>query len=516
MAAVAASPEGRGLSREAFNAQLDAKGIVLSPEEREDVYQLANWLSEGVTGLGSVVPHAEAAAAGAADLDIAEAGRRLRNGTLTSLALTRAVLARIAERDPTYLAFYLVAAERALDDARRADADLAAGVDRGPLHGIPVGLKDLIDVAGLPTTAGSAGRKGHIASTDAEVVRRLVEGGAVIVGKLATYEWGTVGPAWDTLYPPARNPWSLGHITGGSSSGCAVAVAAGQLRTTVGTDTGGSLRGPAAYCGVVGLKPTLGLVPTGGVLGMSPSMDHVGPMSASSAEAAFTLDVLAGRTGPESAAHRLGQPVKGLRLAYARDWFAHDPQTHPAVLAAMDEAASTFSELGLDLETVDLPDYVAIEVAAAAVLHAEGFASHAEDLASHPEYFGRRTFQSIVAGVAVTPEELAEARRAGHAFRDHLDSRIFSSFDALLTVCTLTPALPVTAFADRAAWTPMRTIGFSISGHPVLALPMGFADGLPLGMQLVGPYFGEARLCQLGDAFEHATDFSAQRPPPPR
>jgi aspartyl-tRNA(Asn)/glutamyl-tRNA(Gln) amidotransferase subunit A len=505
------------VAAETLDDRLGASGIGLSATERQSVLGLALWLSEGVAGLAEAFPEAPAVAAGAADLSITEAGRRLREGTLSALDLTNAVLARVAERDPAYRAFYVAAAETARDEARRADAELAAGKDRGPLHGIPVGIKDMIDVAGLPTTAGSRGRAGAIAAADAEVVRRLREAGAVIVGKLATYEWGTVGPAWDTLYPPARNPWSLEHITGGSSSGCAVAVAGGLLRTSVGTDTGGSVRGPAAYCGVVGLKPTFGLVPTAGTLGMSPSLDHVGPMSATSAEAALTLDVLAGATAEESAARHLGQPIAGLRLAYARDWFAHDAQTHPAVLAAMDAAASRFTELGVSVEPVQLPDYGAIEVAAAAVLHAQGFAGHARELAEHPEHFGRRTLASIAAGFGVTPAEVAEARRAGAVFRDRLDHEIFARFDALLTVCTLTPALPVAAFAEAAAWTPMRTIGFNLSGHPVLALPMGFADGLPLGMQLVGPYYGEARLCQLGDAFERATDHSAQRPPqPPR
>jgi aspartyl-tRNA(Asn)/glutamyl-tRNA(Gln) amidotransferase subunit A len=358
-------------------------------------------------------------------------------------------------------------------------------------------------------------RKDNVPKVNATLVDRLVNAGAIIVGKLATYEWGTVGPAYDTLYPPARNPWSLDHITGGSSSGCAVAVAGGLLRTTVGTDTGGSVRGPAAYCGVVGLKPTLGLVPTTGTLGMSPTMDHAGPMSATSAEAALTLDVLSARNGDDSAARYLGQGIAGLRIGYARKWFADDPQSHRAVVVAMDGAISTLSELGAVIEQVELPDFYAIEVAAAAVLHYEGFKGHAGDLAARPQGFGRKTFQSIVAGAAITDAEYAEAKRAGAAFRDTLDRDIFSRFDAVATVGTLTPALPLSLFGQGSAWTPMRTIGFNISGHPVLMLPMGFHDGLPLGMQIVGPRYGEARICQIGDAFERATDFSAQRPPHP-
>jgi Asp-tRNA(Asn)/Glu-tRNA(Gln) amidotransferase A subunit family amidase len=284
----------------------------------------------------------------------------------------------------------------------------------------------------------------------------------------------------------------------------------------VGSDTGGSVRGPAAYCGIVGLKPTFGLVPTVGTLGMSPSMDHEGPMSATTAEAALTLDVIAARSGDESAARYLGEGISGLRIAYARSWFA-DAQAHPAVVAAMDEAISTLSELGAVIEQVELPDYYAVEVAAAAVLHYEGFAGHAKELAEKPEGFGRKTFQSIAAGAAITPSEYAEAKRAGAAFRDALDRDVFSRFDAMVTAGTLTPALPVALFGKGSVWTPMRTIGFNISGHPALMLPMGFHNRLPLGMQIVGPHYGEARICQIGHAFEQATDFSTQRPPhPPR
>lgn len=506
-----------GLSRRDFAARLKAQGIVLSKDEAESVYGLANWLNEGVAGLAEKFPAEPESATDAADLSIIDAGRKLRDGSLTSLALTRAVLARIAERDGDYLSFYVVMAERALDDARRADAELTAGKDRGPLHGIPVGIKDMIDVAGVPTTAGSVSRKDNVPATNAALVDRLVDGGAIIMGKLATYEWGTVGPAYDTLYPPARNPWSLEHITGGSSSGNAVAIAGALLRTTVGSDTGGSVRGPAAYCGIVGLKPTFGLVPTSGTQGMSPSMDHEGPMSATTAEAALTLDVIAARSGDESAARYIGEEIRGLRIGYARSWFAGDSQTHPSVLAAMDGAISTLSELGAVIEQVDLPDYYAIEVAAAAVLHYEGFAGHARELAEKPQGFGRKTFQSIAAGAAITDEEYREAKRAGAAFRDALDRDVFSRFDAIVTVGTLTPALPVALFGKGSVWTPMRTIGFNISGHPALMLPMGFHDGLPLGMQIVGPHYGEARICQIGDAFERTTDFSAQKPPhPPR
>jgi aspartyl-tRNA(Asn)/glutamyl-tRNA(Gln) amidotransferase subunit A len=493
--------------RAAFDAAAARHGLVLSAAESDRVYGLADWLSDGVSRLDGKAGVVDASAA--LDVSLIEQGRMLRDGRLTSVAVTQAHLDRIAARDGAYRSFYRVAAEGALADAARADAELASGQDRGALHGIPVGIKDLIDMAGLPTTADTPGRVDAIAEYDAAVVERLRAGGAVLIGKLATYEWGTVGPDKSGLFPPARNPWSLDHITGGSSSGSAVAVAGGLLRTTVGTDTGGSLRGPAFYCGVVGLKPTFGAVPTGGVLPMSSSMDHVGPISATVAEAAVTLDVLSGRG---DAAARLGQSVGGLRIGYARDWFANDTQTMPAVLAAMDAAMSSLSELGAIIEEIDLPDYYAVEVAAAAILHKESFDRHVEQLRDSPQAYGRRAFLSLAAGVAVTDDELATARRAGNAFRAEID-KLLIRFDALATVGALTIALPAAPFEKEAVWTPMRTIGFNLSGHPVLALPIGFHNGLPIGMQLIGRHHDETGIVQIGDAFERATDHAVQRPP---
>lgn len=492
--------------RTAFDAAVVRHGLALSARESDSVYKLADWLSDGVGRLDGRFRQADAVAA--LDVSFIEQGAMLRDGRLTSVALTRAHLDRIEQRDHAYRSFYLVMAERALADSARADAELGAGQDRGPLHGIPVGIKDLIDIVGLPTTADAPGRTDAIADKDAEVIERLRAGGAILIGKLATYEWGTVGPDNGGLFPPARNPWSLEHITGGSSSGSAVAVAGGLLRTTIGTDTGGSLRGPAFYCGVVGLKPSFGAVPTAGVLPMSSSMDHVGPMSATVAEAAITLEVIAGQAG---AASRLNQSVAGLRIGYARDWFAADAQTMPAVLAAMDAAMSTLSQLGAVIEEVELPDYFAIEVAAAAVLHKESFDNHAQGLKDRPGAYGRRTFLSLAAGVAVTNDELAAAKRAGNAFRTEVD-RLLTHCDALATIGALTTALPAALFEKEAVWTPMRTIGFNLSGHPVLALPVGFHQGLPIGMQLIGKHHDEARIVQIGDAFERATDYALQRP----
>jgi aspartyl-tRNA(Asn)/glutamyl-tRNA(Gln) amidotransferase subunit A len=448
-----------------------------------------------------------------ADLTIAEAAVKLRSGKLTSKALTEAHLERIAARDDDYHAFVTVTAERALNDAGRADAERSAGVDRGPLHGIPVAVKDIIDTAGIRTAAGSRLRETYVPDSDATVAARLAEGGAVLLGKLTTYELATVGPDSATPFPPARNPWSLDHITGGSSSGGAAAVAGGLVRTTIGSDTAGSVRGPASYCGVVGLKPTAGLVPTDGVLPLSPSLDTLGPISATVAEAAMTLDVMAGRGGPQSAMRLIGRGVEGMRVGYARGWFADDPALQPQVLEAMDAAVSQLTLLGANVQESALPEYQRFVDAASTILNGESFALHRHDLEERPHDYGAMSRDSLLHGAKLTERELAAARAAGETLRVDVTAAL-SDLDAIVTVCTLTIAPPLSAFEDgNTVWTPMRTMGFNLTGHPVLVVPIGFHQGLPVGMQIVGKHYEEATICRVGHAFEQAADYSTQRPP---
>ena len=448
----------------------------------------------------------------AADLSIREAGQRFRDGSLTSAALTEAHLERIAALDGDLRSFMLVTTDRARADAARADQELRDGRDRGPLHGIPVGIKDLIDTAGIATTSGSQLRKDHLPATDAPLVTRLVEGGAVLLGKLSLYEFATVGPDFEIPFPPARNPWSSDHITGGSSSGNAAAVAGGLVRTTIGSDTAGSLRAPASYCGVVGLKPTFDLVPLTGAFPLSPSLDHIGPISASVEDAALTLDVLAQR--PHTATKYLGQDILGLRIGYARAWFAKDPSTSPEVLAALDDAVSALSLLGARIEEIDLPDYQAFLKAGSTILNAESYALHRADLEARSADYGPMSRKSLMTGAKIPAADLAAAQSARADLRSALDADVFTKFDAFVTATTLTTALPLSAFAGgKTVWTPMRTIPFNVTGHPVLSLPVGFAQGLPIGMQIVGPALGEARICQVGHAFEQGTDHSTLWPP---
>lgn len=446
------------------------------------------------------------------DLTIAEAGARLRDGGFSAAALTEAHLRRIAQANPILHAFVEVTADRALAAAAAADRDFAMGVDRGLFQGIPVAFKDVIDVAGVATTCGARRRLGSIAAEDAEVARRLLRGGAVPLGKLATYEFALVGPSFDQAAPPAANPWDRSRITGGSSSGSAAAVAGGMLRAALGTDTGGSARSPAGYCGVVGLKPTFRRTPLDGVHPLAPSLDHVGVLAATVDEAALTFAAIAEASMPPS---RPDAWLAGLRIAYARDWFAHDPALESGVLAAVDDAVSQLSLLGARIEEVDLPDYALMEAAGAVILHYEALALHHDALRAHGADYGRPAAQSLAAGLCLDAADHERALRAARALRSGIDADVFSRHDALVTANTLGTAPPLAAFRDGSpVWTPMRTLPFNATGHPALAVPVGFVGGLPASMQIVGRFDDEAGICRIGAAFERATDHAAQRPPP--
>lgn len=445
-----------------------------------------------------------------ADLSLPEAAAMLRSGTLTSRALTEAVLDRIAALNPRLHAFTHIAAD-ALTQADRADALLQTEAP-GPLCGLPVAVKDLIDVAGQPATSGSRVLASRIAEADAQAIARLRAQGAVLIGKLATYEFAMVGPDLTLPDPPARNPWNPAHITGGSSSGSAAAVAGGLIRLAIGTDTGGSIRSPAAYCGSVGLKPTYDRTSRAGAFPLSPSLDHTGPLAATVEEAALALDAMTESASWRPASSRIGQPITGLKIAYARDWFADDPQASPALIRAMDEAASTLSLLGAQIALVTLPDYAPYEAAASIILHAEALEEHRALIRDHAADYGRPTLQCLAFGAAIDTDDVAQARKA----QTHLTAQMLQAMDGhdlILTATTLMPALPFSAFdGEKAVWTPMRTIPFNLTGQPALSLPAGFENGLPLGLQLVARKGDEDLLCMAGHAFERATDHSAHRP----
>ncbi len=440
-----------------------------------------------------------------ADLTISEAGAALRGGELSAIALTEAHLERIEKRDPAIGAFVHVATAAALNAARAADNATANGQDLGPLHGIPFAIKDIFDVAGWPVRWGSRLHQDRIASDTAPAVQAMLDAGAIPLGLVATYELATVGPDQHSLYPQPRNPWNRAHITGGSSSGSAAAVAAGMVRLTLGTDTGGSIRSPSAYCGTVGLKPTYGAVPAEGVMPLAPSLDHIGPIARTVPEAAAAFAVMAGR--PLS----LLSDIAGIRIAYGRDW-CHDEAAHADLLQLMDAAASVLTLCSAQVALSRLPDYADIENAAACIIHAEEYATHGDAVAAETAAVGRMAAENIMSGVSVTPDQLATAHNTAKVFRKDVDA-VLTDHDVLILPTTMAPALPFSAFADgKAIWTAMRTIPFNVTGHPALSVPMGFADGLPLGLQIVGRHGDEATVLSVGAAFEAATDHGAMAP----
>lgn len=438
------------------------------------------------------------------DLSIAEVGAALRTGELTSVALTRAHLDRIAARNPRIRAFTHLADAEALAAAEAADRAFAEGRDFGPLQGISFAVKDIIDVAGWPIRWGSRAQVSRVATKTAPAVAALLRAGAVPLGVVATYELATVGPDDSALGRPPVNPWDADHITGGSSSGSAAAVAAGLVRLALGTDTGGSVRSPAAYCGVVGLKPSHDAMSREGVMPLSPSLDHVGLLARSVEDAALGYAALTGGSWRASG-------IGGLSLAYGRGW-ADDAAAHPALLPLLDGAASVLSLCGARITPIDLPDYAPLEAAGAVILLSEGYAAHGQMIEADPKVIGKMARASLRKGRKVTTHQLAAARAAITPFAADLD-RLLAQHAALILPTTLAPAPPFSAFADgKAVWTAMRTIPFNMTGHPALSVPMGFADGLPMGLQIVGRQGDDATLLRIGAAFEAATDHAALQP----
>ena len=457
------------------------------------------------------------------ELSIAEAGRQLRAGTLTSTALTQHALSRIAALDPLLHSFVLVTKERALADADRADRDRRAGVDRGPLHGIPYALKDIYATAGIRTTCHSKLLLDNVPTEDSVVETKFKAGGAVMLGKLATHEFAIGGPSFDLPFPPARNPWNLEHFTGGSSSGSGAAVAAGLVRTAMGSDTGGSIRGPAYYCGTVGPKPTYGLVSRRGVFPLSFTLDHCGPLTWSVEDAALTMQVIAGYDELDSAsadvpvpdfAGALGKDLAGLKLAYPRSFFAKQVDISPEVMAAQDAAVEVIAKLGAKVDEVELPDFELFNACGRTILTAEAYAIHEKDLLTRPLDYARYTYQRMMVGATISAADLTQAFRLRRELSAVINSKILGAYDAIVTANGLTPAPRFDEFpADVPPRMTLQTMPWNVTGNPTLAMPTGFSkSGLPLGMQIVGRAFDEPTVLRIGAAYEAAVGWGSTRP----
>ena len=457
-------------------------------------------------------------------LTLAAAAELLGARRLSSVELTESVLGRIEAVEPLVHAYVHVAAEDALAAARRADAELASGTRRGPLHGIPVALKDLVDVAGLPTRAGSAARADVVAASDAGVVERLREAGAVLVGKTVTHEF-----AFGAVCPPARCAWDTSCIPGGSSGGSGAAVAADACLAAIGTDTGASIRNPASLNGVVGLKATYGRVSRRGVVPCSWTCDHVGPLAKTIEDAALFLEAVAGRDPLDPSSSDEPVPdwtadldggVAGLRLGVPDRFFFDDmrPDVETAVRAAIDVLA----ELGAELVPVEIP-FVEHSLPVAFVLVlVEGSSYHRRELAVKRPLYGEAVRTFLDAGSVTLGSAYVDALRVraviARSFRDAFRAR---RLDALLTPTSPIGTVPVgQAFAvGGSVPRPLidhyarLTCPFNLAGMPALSVPCGFDTGRhPVGLHVAGRPFDESTVLRVGAAYERATEWHTRRP----
>ena len=460
------------------------------------------------------------------DLTIREAGAAFRAGTRSPVELTVAILERIEKTEPVVHAYVRIMADAALAAAHQAEAELRAGYDRGPLHGIPIAIKDIIDVAGLPTLCGSRVRDDSPpAVEDATVVAQLREAGSVLVGKTVTHEF-----AGGVISSPTRNPWNPSHIPGGSSGGSGAAVAVGSCLAALGTDTAGSIRIPGALNGVVGLKPTYGRVSNRGVFPLSWSLDTVGPLTKTVEDAALMMSAISRRTprdpaampnGMAEAGDEPGGVLHGIRLGVPRPYFFDRLQL--GVRSAVEEALSTFGALGA--EVVDTPWHEAGAASAAGfvVVRPEMAAVHSEALRTVPERFGPVLRSRLEAFSLFPARGYLRAQRARSATR----STIAALFAAHQLDAFVTPTVPATAspvdqmliaYADgdepvHAGFTRL-TMPFNATGQPALSLPCGLdSAGLPVGLQIVGAPFTEPTLYRIGHAYERVAGWNARRVP---
>jgi aspartyl-tRNA(Asn)/glutamyl-tRNA(Gln) amidotransferase subunit A len=459
-------------------------------------------------------------AADVSQLTLADASSRIRAGTVTSVELVNACLARIDIYQSKLNAFITVMHEQALARAKVLDDEQRAGKLRGPLHGIPIALKDNIDTVGTRTTAASAVFDDRLPAEDAEVVRRLLAAGAVIVGKLNLHEFAYGGTSATSYYGPVRNPWALERNPGGSSGGSAAAVSADLCYGALGTDTGGSIRTPASYCSIVGLKPTHGLVSIRGIIPLIVSLDHCGPMTRTVLDAAMLLNVLAGYdrldiTSVEHAAEdyvkALAQPVAGLRLGIPRGpFFDH---LDADIAGSMDEALRVLATLTKSMTDTTLPS-----VREAAV-GAEIYAYHRELFAKTPDRYMIPTRRSLANGESAKAADYIQGRWKLEMIRRTIDDAFRSVDLVVLPTRKRTPRTVDAAIKREETDVPRNpelenTQAFNVYGIPTISIPCGFTSaGLPVGLMIAGPRFAEGRVLALAHAFERATEHHKRNPP---
>ncbi|MGA7136131.1 MAG: amidase [Terriglobales bacterium] len=455
---------------------------------------------------------------------IGELSHKIRDRSISPVELTHDCLDRIERLNPTLNAFITVTAESALERARLAEREIYRGHYLGPLHGIPIGLKDIIDVAGVPTTAASAlfstPQKDRVPTEDAQVVRRLRSGGAIFLGKQNLREFAYGGSSMISFFGEVHNPWDPTRIAGGSSGGSAASVAAGLGFAAVGTDTAGSIRLPAAYCGIVGLKPTYGRLSTRGVVPLSSSYDHVGPLTTTVYDAALMAQVISDYDSPNPSPDKpvpslisaFDEMPENLRVGVPRTFFFDD--LHPEIANAIEKAIDIFRQLHAEIRDIKLEVSTDRKLASA-----EAYAYHKEFVERSPELYQPATLARIQSGAHISAPEALQASRDLQASR-HAIQEIFHEVDVLLTP---TVPIPPPLIADlrehpenlrpQELLMLRNTRPFNVWGIPTISIPCGFTkDGMPIGLQLAAAPWRGIVLLQAAQAYEQATEWHKERP----
>ena len=455
------------------------------------------------------------------DLSIAELSTLIAARKLSPVDLVEALIRRVEEYDAQTRAFITPTFDLARRQATQAEAEIAAGNHRGALHGVPFALKDIYDTRGILTSGHSRVFIDRVPATDATATTKLYEAGAVLLGKLATHEMAHAGPSFDLPWPPARNPWNLAHFTGGSSTGSGAAVAAGMVPLALGSDTGGSIRGPASLCGVVGLMPTFGLVSRAGVITNSYTFDHCGPLARTVEDCAVVLQALAGYDARDAGSLRhsipayrdaLAQDLRGLRIGVLRYHWEEDLPASEDVRRAMDASLDVLRRLGAELQECrvrPLGEYFDVKII---IAESEIFSVHQKNLVARPKDFGADFLSRVLPSVLFTAHDYVQATREHRRMMIEMEP-LYAKFDAFVTA-GMGEAPRLADYRSVSFWQkPSLLTAWNVTSQPVLALPNGFGrNGLPLGMQIIGRPFEETTILRIGHAYERATDWHARRP----
>ena len=443
-------------------------------------------------------------------LNVTELAPLLRTRKVSPVQVVKALLARIAAHDDVLRAYLHVCSESALAAAQAAEMEISAGGYRGPLHGIPVGYKDIYDVQGLPTTAASKIMAGYVAATDSTVAARLRQAGAICVGKLNTIEFASGSME---VFGSARNPWNTAMFPGGSSAGSGTALAAHLVPLATGSDTGGSIRNPASFCGIVGLKPTYGRISRAGVIPLSWSLDHAGPMARTVADTALMLQAMAGPDGRDpSAAHKpvpdyhaaLRSDLRGVRLGVPRSYYFD--HADPEVVTAVRTAITAMQQLGASVHDIDLPHSCYGSSASWTIAYTESFVYHRDNFFARSRDYTTAFLYKITGAACLTAEERLVAQRLRQVITAEFVTAL-ADVDAIITPTTAYPAHPIGGTSPQSDMHSF-TRPISLTGLPALAVPCGLTrTGLPISMQLVGRAWDEATVLRIGHAYEQSTDW---------